>query len=183
MIALCAVAVLIVGLAGTVFASYVSAHNSAVEYEETIVARYDNGKNVLSTYYQKVQEAAQVPGMMAEDLRSVTTDALSGRYGEDGSQAVMQWIQENYPGQIDSSLYKQVQQIIESGRNDFQAEQSILIDQKRAYTTALRSFWSGTMMRMAGFPEIAMEDYDIIVSEQAANVYDDGTEIAPIKLR
>ena len=43
---------------------------------------------------------------------------------------------------------------IESGRNEFLAAQSKLIDQRRQYQTALGNVWGGWWMRLAGYPHI-----------------------------
>lgn len=167
---------------------YVSAYNMGNRMEQQIIAVYENNEAVLGQYGQKVQEAAQVPGMMTEDLKEVIASAMTGRYGEDGSNATFQWIQENYPGQVDSNLYLQIQQIIESGRDDFTREQKRLVDIKRSYRTALGSFWNGLWLKIAGYPTINVgfngpDDYPAITTTRANEVFKEGVEKSPIKVR
>lgn len=167
---------------------YFSANNTANVMQNDIKAQASNVDNILSNYGQKVQEAAQVPNMATGDLQKVMKAAFEGRYGPDGSKATMQWIQENYPGQVDPQLYRQIQQIIEAGRNDFQAAQTRLIDSKRVYLTALDALPGGAMMRFAGYPTINVgyrggpDDYKVIVTNRAADARATGREDGPLQI-
>lgn len=172
-------AIIIVAVLGI---SYVSAYNYGNKMERQLEATWENNQNVLSNYTQKVQEASQVPGMQRDDLKEVITAALEGRYGDDGSQAVFQFIQEQNP-QIDSSVYTQIQRIIEAGRTEFQKEQTRLIDVKRSYKTALGSFWKGTWLGVAGYPQKDPDEYRAVVVSGTRKVFEEGTEAGPIKLR
>ena len=131
--------------------SIVGTNNDAVRQEQGIVAAYKSNQNVLSNYSTKVAEAVQIPAMQRDDLKEVITAALDARYGETGSKAAFQWIQEQNPN-IDSSVYKQLQQIIEAGRNDFRRNQDVLLDKKRVYETKLNQFPSGFILTFLGFP-------------------------------
>lgn len=163
--------VVFVGMVG--FMSYVSNHNYAVQTERTIVAEYENLKNILGQYSLKVSESIQLPKMKANDLSKIVREAMSGRYGtSDASKPTMLWITENYPGKITDDLYKQVGQIIESGRNKFENSQTKLIDVKRSYETKLGYFWSGMWLGYAGFPKIDLDDYQIIMSKHAVDTFD-----------
>lgn len=176
------------GIVAIIAFSLMGANNRAVTMQNNIVAKSQDVDNVLSNYGRKVQEAAQVPNMQTDALKEVMRTALSARYGADGSKATMQWIQENYPGQVDPQLYRQIQQIIEAGRTDFQTAQTGLIDEKRVYLTALDTIPGGSMMRMMGFPTINVgyhggkDDYKVIVSDRAADARATGREHGPIQL-
>lgn len=161
--------------------SYVSAYNTGNRLEQNIKATYENNRNILAQYGNKVAEAAQVPSMQRDDLTAVVTAALEGRYGDDGSRAVFQWIQEQNP-QIDSTVYVQLQRMIEAGRNEFTAAQTKLTDQKRVYETALGSFWQGTWMSVAGYPKINLDEYKIVSTARADEAFETGTE-EPLQLR
>jgi len=163
--------------------SYIIAYNKGNEYEKRLEALYANNQNVLSTYYQKVQEVAQVPGMMKDDLKDVINSSLQGRYGKDGAKAVFLAIKETYPGTVDSKLYVKIQQVIESGRNDFRNAQTEMIDVKRIYDTDLGSFWTGTMLRLAGYPKVDMNKFKVITTVETKTVFERGTESGPVKLR
>lgn len=172
--------VLTLALVGVV--SYISNYNYGNRAEEGLVAEYTNMENILATYSLKVKEVAQVPGMKTEDLERVTREAMSGRYGEDGSKAVFQWINENYPGQVTDELYVQIQQVMEAGRNEFKNAQTKFIDSKRAYRTNLGYFWKGLWLRIAGYPKIDLEGFKIISSGHAQKAFETGVD-EPIEIR
>lgn len=180
-IVLCAVGALIASL-GILAASYVSAANQGNRMEVGIKATYENNKNVLASYSQKVMEAAQVPSMMRDDLLKLTKAAIEGRYGPEGSKAVFQSIRESNP-QLDSGVYRQLQQIIEGGRTEFQNSQTRLIDQKRVYSEALGTVWGGLWLRIAGYPKVNLDDYKIVTTDRTENVFKAGKEEGPLQLR
>lgn len=173
---------LLVALIAVAAMSYISAYNSANRLENTIKAEYDNNQNILAQYSQKVMEASQVPEMMRDDISKITREAISGRYGPDGSKAVFQAIQEQNP-QMSEALYVKLQQIIEAGRDEFKTHQTRLIDAKRVYETALGSFWTGTWMRIAGYPKRNLDDFKIVTTDRVQETFKRGKEEAPLQLR
>lgn len=172
---------LLLGVAGILFASYVSAYNYGNSMEKQLAAIQTDNKNILAQYGQKVMEAVQIPEMYAEDLQKVITAAIEGRYGSEGSRATFQWIQEQNPT-LDPGLYANVQQIIESGRTNFEAGQRRLIDVRRQYETKLGSFWSGIWLRIAGYPKVNLSDFDIVSTDRADEAFRTKKE-APLQLR
>lgn len=177
-----AVSAFLVGIMLTLFGSYVSAVNYGAVAEAGIKAAYTNNQNVLAQYSQKVQEVAQVPAMYADDVSRVTKEAIEGRYGANGSKAVFQWLKEQNP-KLDSAVYTKIQQVVESGRDEFKTAQTRLIDEKRVYETALNTFWRGLWLRIAGYPKINLDDYRVITTAQTDATFAAGKETAPIKLR
>lgn len=169
-------------LGGLGISSYISAYNYGNSMENQLKAIQTDNKNKLAQYGQKVLEVAQVPEMYKSDLVTVTTAAIQGRYGANGSTATFQFIKEQNPN-LDPGLYKQIQQVIEAGRNDFQAGQTRLIDIRRQYETALGTFWTGMWMRIAGYPKVKLSDFDIVSTNRADKVFEDKKETGPIKLR
>ena len=164
-----------------VIGMFVSANNYGVTAEQSIVAAYDDNRNILSNYSKKVVEATQVPAMYTADLTKVVSASMEGRYGSDGSKAAFQWLKEmNIP--FDSSVYKKVQQIIESGRNDFQVGQTRLVDQKRAYQTELGKFPRSIFMGFLGFPKLDLKKYDIVTDSRTETSFETKREEA-IQLR
>lgn len=174
-------AVILGGIVGTVAISYISAYNTANRLEQQIQATYEDNQNVLAQYSNRIAEAAQVPAMQRDDLKEVVTAALDARYGDEGSKAMFQWIQEQNPT-IDSTVYVELQRIIVAGRQDFQTAQTRLIDQKRVYETALGSFWQGTWMGVAGYPRVDLDEFRIVTNARTEEAFGTGQEEA-IQLR
>lgn len=173
--------VVLAGMIGIGAISYVSAFNAANRMERNIVATDENNRNILAQYGNRIAEAAQIPAMQRDDMKDVITAALEGRYGEDGSHAVFQAIQEQNPN-IDSTVYVQLQRMIEAGRVEFASAQTKLVDQKRIYETSLGSFWQGTWMSVAGYPKIDLTEYQIVSTSRADEAFTTGIE-EPIQLR
>ncbi len=171
-IGLIAVVVLLFGGLGITYVQY---HNLGVKYESTLDATWQSNKNVLSTYTTKVQETAQVPGMYKKDLMQVVEATFQGRYGKDGSKAVFQFIQEKNMN-LDPLMYRQIQQVIESGRNDFKTSQDALIDVKRSYDVQLKSFWSGLWLNIAGYPKVDLNKYKIVVLGEVNDKFESGAD-------
>jgi hypothetical protein len=168
----------IVGVAG---ANYVSFHDQGVNYETRLEAEWTKSKNTLSTYTTKVQEVAQVPDMFRDDLLKVVEATFQGRYGKDGSKAVFQMIQEKNMN-LDPLMYRQIQQVMESGRNDFQASQNAVIDIKRSYETQLGKVWSGFWLGVAGYPKVDLTKYKVVILQGVSEKFDSGKDEV-IKLR
>lgn len=176
--------------------SYISAANYAVEAENDLSAKWDNSQNVMAQYGQKVQEIALVPQQYAADVMRVVSAAVQGRYGKDGSKATWQMLKEQNPN-LDPSMYVKIQQVIESGRDDFERSQKVVIDAKRVYKDQLGYVWRGFWLKMSGHPKFkcvvkgseSKEDctdidraYPVITTDRAASVFNTGKESGPIQL-
>ncbi len=163
------------------FSSYVSAHNYGNNMENQLKAVQTDNKNILAQYGQKVQEAAQVPAMYSADLQKVLAVDLGGRYGKNGSTATFQFLKEHNVA-LDPTLYRQIQQIIESGRDNFEAGQRRQIDVRRQYETQLGTFWGGMWLKFAGYPKVNLADFDIVSTDRADEAFKNHKEDGPIKL-
>ena len=172
---------LIVLFAVVITFSFIGAANSGNRFENRIKAVYSNNENILSNYTQKVQEAAQVTDMQKNDIKDVIQSALKARYGDGGAKAVFQAIHEQNPT-IDSTVYRKLQEIIQVGRDEFQNNQTTLIDVKRSYSTALGEVPLGFFMRMAGYPKINLDEYKVLVDTGVADQFKSGTSHA-VQLR
>ena len=162
-------------------AGYVSVYNQAVRMEQALTAQYEDNQNILAQYGQKVLEAAQVTTAYKQSVLDVVEKAMTGRYGSEGSKSVFNWIQEDNP-EIDPATFVKVQQIIESGRTDFERGQRRMIDLRRNYQTSLNSVVTGTIMRIAGFPKVDLKKFDPILTQRTEDVYKAGRENGPINV-
>lgn len=179
------IAAIIAGLFVTVLLYLVGTgihyHNLGVNYETKLEAVWQENKVTLNTYTTKVQEVAQVPDMYRDDLQKVIQSTFQGRYGADGSKAVFQFIREQNMN-LDPAMYRTIQQVMESGRNEFQMSQKVLIDTKAAYERQLKYFWSGLWFRALGYPKVDLSKYKIITLDSVEAKFTSGKDEV-IKLR
>jgi hypothetical protein len=164
------------------FASYVSANNYGAKVEAELRAARDDNQNILAQYQQKILEAAQVPDMYRDDLGKIIKDAMTGRYGDGGSKATFQWIQENNLS-FDSKLYTNIQDLIAGGRKDFENGQRRMIDIRKGYEAQRDSFWRGMWLGIAGYPKINFDDYKPVITDRVEETFKKNKEDSPIKLR
>lgn len=165
--------ILLVGLLG--IGSYITYANYGVTAETALTAKLNDNRQMLGKHSTQIGEMAQVNDMYKDDLKEVYTAAIEGRYGENGSGAVMQWLQEQNPN-MDSTLYVRLSQKIEANRDEFSNAQRALLDQKRAYETSLGLVWSGFWLKLAGYPKIDLAEIKVISSTHANKAYDTGVD-------
>jgi LemA protein len=159
----------------------IGTYNTLVTQEEGLEAQYSQNQNNYDNMWKKFKETAAVPDMYTSDLKKVYEATLTARYGEEGSQAAFQFIQEHNPN-IDAGVYKQLQQVIEAGRNSFETNQKTLLDKKRLYKNELRTFPNNLIAGAMGFPKIDLEKIDIVTSADTAAAFS-SKKTEEIKLR
>ena len=150
--------------------SVVGTNNTCVEMESGIKATYDNNRNSYDNMFKKFKESAQVTEMYTNDLKKVYDSAIKSRY-ENTGKVLMNWIKEHNPS-FDSSMYRQLQAMIEGGRNSFEANQKMLIDKRRQYEIYTASFPNSVITKVLGFPKIDLSKYDIVTSDSTEKAFE-----------
>lgn len=145
-------------------------HNDCVRQENGLDAQYDQDQNNYANYFSKLKEVAQVPKMYTDDLEHLYKSTMTSRYGADGSKAIVQFIQEKNP-KLDSRMYVKIQQIIEAGRNSFEADQKTLLDKRKVYKDTIGQFPTSTMASWLGFPKVDLHKYDPVINAETEQAF------------
>lgn len=179
-----------------VVASYISFYNEAVQMENATRAQFQQNKNDYDNFWKSIQEMAQVPSQYKDDFQSVLVGNTEARYGDDGSQASMQWLREHAIN-FDASQYQRLMSAIEAGRGDFEKNQKALLDQQRRYRDHTQSFFGRMWASLSGFPKpvlgedvptkdldgdskLTVLDWPIVTSSKTEGAFAEGRDDKPI---
>jgi len=103
--------------------------------EKRLVNKMDAQKEVIGLYFDKMwkilKEKASVADAAKEAFKEIYVPLIEGRYSQ-GDGTLMKWITEQNPT-FDLSLYKDVQNSIETERNGFFVEQAKMTDMNREH--------------------------------------------------
>lgn len=173
---------LLVLIAGVVM-MFISYANKAVFFETDIDKFDKTSQNTLSNYTLKVSEMFQVPEAYKDDLKNVIKATFEGRYGADGSKATMQWIQEQNL-QFDSSLYKDLMVVMNSGRDEFKLSQDRKLEICADYTKFHATPVNKTILDVIGYPTSGVVDIKcrVVLDNQTKQTFETGIA-EPLKLR
>lgn len=177
-VAILAVLLSLVLLAGIVVGySWYDAKRYGNSAEKGIMYAHEDLQQVLGQYSIKLQEAAKVPANYQDRLKDTMVSVMSARMGESGMKAQWAWLQEAGI-QYDATMEAKVQQIVEAGRDQFQNKQTVFLDRKRVYDTALGSPWRGLWLDVAGYPKINLDDYNVVTSAHSDEAFRTGQDKA-----
>lgn len=169
-------------------------YNEAVSLEKTTKAQYLDNKNEYDAFWKKVKEVAQVPERYKDDFKEVLVAETSAKFGEGGSEAMMQWFKDREIN-FDAGQYQKIQNVIESGRNDFKRAQSLLLDKQRKYEVHLEKAFGSLVSGIFGMPKevrgelaprsdrdgdgiLTVLDYPIVTSKKTEKAFDAGEDEA-----
>lgn len=163
-------------LIGGFFLGYVGFRNDANRSEQDIVAQYEQAQNVYDNGWKAVVEVAQVPKLQEQNYKDLYDGVMKGRYGADGSRALLQFIKEQNPTLSDET-YTKIQRTIETFHGNFEAAQQDLIAKKQSYRTLITSTTDSLMYNWIGnYPHIrvgipigSQDDYAIVTSDKTQN--------------
>jgi hypothetical protein len=155
---------------------YIGFRNSANQYENSIVAQYQQNKNDYDNGWKKVVEVAQIPTMQMQQTKELYDSVMTGRYGDQGSKAFVQFIHEQNPN-LGPQVYLEIQQTVESFHGNFEASQKSLISKKQEYnnfitatTDSIFYNWIGNFPHLhVGVPNGSQDDYQIVTSDKTEN--------------
>ncbi len=184
------VSLAILGL--VIFLSLTGWYDDAVKLENTTAAQWRDNQNTYDNFWKTVKETAQVPEQYKEDFKNLLVQETQAKYGPEGSKATMQWFQDRNIT-LDPSMYRKIQDVIESGRQDFKRSQSTLLDKQRKVQDMMQGYWGSMFAKHYDFPRVmtghnappkdadsdgklTVLDYPIVTSARTAAAFASGQD-------
>lgn len=158
------IAVAVIAISVGIYAA--SVRNNFVNLEERLDAKNEDTKNV----YASISNSLKTNGLAVEKYNDTVIKAIeaaiSGRYGKDGSQAAMQWIQENNPT-IDPTITQKLMAVIEANYQKFETAQTEKLDIVREYKTQLRVFPNNIIAGIFDYPTKDLKEIGKVITNAA----------------
>lgn len=178
--ALAVVGVLAV-FAGLFVVGYIGFKNDCIGAENALEAKYKENRSIYDNGWKTVVEKMQVSEVAYDKLQELYAGIMSGRYGPEGSRAMLQVIREDNP-KADLKLFEQVQQSVEIFRNRFVQAQKELADRTQLYKDRFQKFPGSLYNGMAGFPRVDLAKYEMVTSARTEKVFEEKKD-EPLDLR
>lgn len=154
-----------------VFGQGVNVYNTSVDYTTKIEAKQKANEADFDAMWKKIAQAANVADKYKDGLKDVLTAYTSGRKKE-SDQLLMDWTKEAIPA-FDSSLYKQINNIIVGSRDDFANSQKVLIDIQRQYNNFIRRFPNNIYCSILNIKEVEIK---VVTSSKTEEAFSTGKE-------
>lgn len=164
--------VILVLLTGVcIFGKGVNVYNTHINLKTKIEAQQDVNKANFDAMWKKISQVSQVSDKYKAGLTEVLNAYTSGRK-TDSDQLLMNWIKEAIPN-FDSSIYKQINNIVVSSRDDFFNNQKILIDLSRQHNQFIQKFPNNLF---CGILNIQPIEIKVITSTKTEQTFETGKE-------
>lgn len=149
--------------------SFIGTYNNATDFNVGIKAKIEDNKNEFDNMKKKICQVAQVSTAQMEALAEIFNGYAKARSGSgNDDKLIMKWISESIPN-VDTSTFKNLQNIIVSSRDSWTMRQKELIDLQREYNRLLKRFPSNIMLSILGFKEI---DIPVIISDNTEKTFE-----------
>lgn len=166
---------------GAPVATLIKIKNSSVAQENNIVKLDKASETSLSNHTNTILEMVQVPQMQTEHLVKLAKEALTARYGDEGSKALFQFIKENTAAPSEK-LYLDLQATMAGGRRDFKLTQDVKIEACTQYDTWRESFPNSMGAWFFDLPSKKIEGRCEIVTDDTTRKAFETKRTAPVKL-
>lgn len=151
------IALIIIGVIMSLSIYVLMKRNSFVVSENQIEAIHADMKNVHASIFQQMKQQ----GVAVDKYGDMVIEALQSTFGEGGSKAAFQWLQNQ--GTIPPSIMEKLQVTIEAGYNKFEAAQRTKIDIVRVYKNDIKLFPGSLVASTLGYPTKTWAELEFIV--------------------
>lgn len=155
----------------TTIGSVSDLYNKEITLRNQIMAKQQENKSDFDNMWKKIKQVSGVSDKYKDGFAEILTSYTSGRKSE-SKNMMMQWGNEAVPN-FDSSMYKQLNNIIVSSRDDFTLSQKQLIDLNRAHDNLLDTFPNNIIFHILGTKKIEIK---VITSTKTESSFDSGKD-------
>lgn len=163
------IVVLLCGVA--IFGKGVSVYNTNVDLSTKIEAKQKANEANFDAMWKKIAQVSQVSDKYKDGLKEVLI-AYTGERKTESDQLLMNWIKEAVP-QFDSSIYKQINNIVVGSRDDFYKNQAILIDMSREQQNFIKKFPNNIFCTVLNIKPIEIK---VVTSGKTDKAFESGKE-------
>lgn len=153
------------------FGKGVSVYNTHINLKNQIEAKQKDNEAVFDSMWKKISQTAQVSDKYKDGLKEVLTAYTEGR-SKDSNNLLMDWTKEAVPS-FDSSLYKQINNVIIASRDDFAKNQKILIDLSRQHNVFIETFPNNVFCAILKIKPIEIK---VVTSTKTEQAFETGKE-------
>ena len=154
-----------------IFGKGVSVYNTHIDLKTKIEAQQKSNEANFDAMWKKINQVAQVSDKYKDGLKEVLMSYTQGRKKE-SDQLLMDWTKEAVPT-FDSSIYKQINNVIVGSRDDFFNNQKILIDLSRQHNQFIQKFPNNLFCGILNIKEIEIK---VVTSSNTEKVFETGKE-------
>lgn len=142
----------------------VGVYNGFVAAEQTVKARYKASQASLTNAVNTLKTMGVTTQKYIDVFTNALKIAIEGRYGQGGSKAVVQFLQEQNPT-MPTEVMTKLQDATEEVYADFYASNVATVDADRAYMTSVKSFPANLVASIFKFPtfEYTNAGYDKVI--------------------
>ena len=154
-----------------IFGQGVSVYNTHIDLKTKIEAQQKSNEANFDAMWKKINQVAQVSDKYKDGLKEVLMSYTQGRKKE-SDQLLMDWTKEAVPT-FDSSIYKQINNVIVGSRDDFFNNQKILIDLSRQHNQFIQKFPNNLFCGILNIKEIEIK---VVTSSNTEKAFETGKE-------
>ena len=151
----------------TLFGNIIGLYNQEVSLRNKIEAKQTENMSNFDNMWKKIKQSTNVADKYKDGLKEVLEVYTLGR-SDKSDNMLMKWGAEAVPN-FDSTIYKQLNNIIVASRDDFALNQRELIDLKRAHDNLITVFPNNIVFALFKVEKI---DIKVVTSTKTQETFD-----------
>jgi hypothetical protein len=164
--------VLMIITALILFSWGVSISNAEIQQKNLVLAKQESNKNWLTECNNTISNAAEVTDAQRQALMDIIVGNAKARADGQGKGSLAAMVQEAVPN-VDTSVYKNLLNIVTAKREGFKRVQDELIDLNRVHNVMLQTFPSSLVCSFLGRKEI---EITVVTSTRTQKAFETGKD-------